>query len=105
MKAKEILLTGDNIDADEAYRIGLINMVVGDDKLIETSENIAKKIASKSSIQIDFIKSLVNIGTEIDLHSACSLEISYFTSSFSTKDQKIGMSAFVEKKKPIFIGK
>jgi enoyl-CoA hydratase len=105
MKAKELLLTGDNINADEAFRIGLVNLVVDDDKLMETSENIAKKIACKSPIQADFIKSLVNKGSDIDLHSACSLEISYFSSSFSTKDQKEGMSAFVEKKKPMFKGK
>ena len=90
MKAKELLLTGENINADEACRIGLINMVVEDNNLIEATEKIAKKIASKSPIQTDFIKSLVNKGTDIDIHSACSLEISYFSSSFSTKDQKEG---------------
>jgi len=105
MKAKELLLTGENINADEACRIGLINMVVEDSKLMETTKNIAKKIASKSPIQTDFIKSLVNKGADIDIHSACSLEISYFSSSFSTEDQKEGMYAFVEKKKPTFKGK
>lgn len=105
MKAKELLLTGETINADEACRIGLINMVVEDNNLIEATEKIAKKIASKSPIQTDFIKSLVNKGTDIDIHSACSLEISYFSSSFSTKDQKEGMSAFLEKKKPTFTGK
>jgi len=105
MKAKELLLTGENINAGEACRIGLINMVVEDSKLMETTKNIAKKIASKSPIQTDFIKSLVNKGADIDIHSACSLEISYFSSSFSTEDQKEGMYAFVEKKKPTFKGK
>ncbi len=105
MKAKELLLTGKNIDADEACRIGLINMVVEDDKLMETTEKLAGKIAGKSPIQTHFIKSLVNKGTDIDLHSACSLEISYFSSSFSTHDQKEGMSAFLEKRKPVFKGK
>jgi len=105
MKAKELLLTGENINAYEAYRIGLINMVVEDNNLMDAAEKIAKKIASKSPIQTDFIKSLVNKGTDIDIHSACSLEISYFSSSFSTKDQKEGMSAFLEKKKPTFTGK
>ncbi|MCK4347090.1 MAG: enoyl-CoA hydratase/isomerase family protein [Thermoplasmatales archaeon] len=105
MKAKELLLTGKNIDADEACRIGLINMVVEDDKLMETTEKLAGKIAGKSPIQTHFIKSLVNKGTDIDLHSACSLEISYFSSSFSTEDQKEGMSAFLEKRKPTFKGK
>ena len=105
IKAKELLLTGKNIDADEACRIGLINMVVEDDKLMETTEKLAGKIAGKSPIQTHFIKSLVNKGMDIDLHSACSLEISYFSSSFSTEDQKEGMSAFLEKRKPTFKGK
>lgn len=105
MKAKELLLTGRTIDADEACRIGLVNMVVEDDKLMETTEKIAGEIAGKSPIQTHFIKSLVNKGTDIDLHSACSLEISYFSASFSTEDQKEGMSAFLEKKKPTFKGK
>jgi len=105
MKAKELLLTGRNIDAEEAHCIGLVNMVVDDDKLMETAEKIAGKIASKSSVQTNFIKALVNKGADIDLNTANSLEISYFSSSFSTHDQKEGMKAFLEKKKPEFKGK
>ena len=105
MKAKELLLTGRNIDAEEAHCIGLVNMVVDDDKLMETAEKIAGKIASKSSVQTNFIKALVNKGADIDLNTANSLEISYFSSSFSTHDQKEGMKAFLEKKKPEFNGK
>jgi len=102
MKAKELMLTGRNIDANEAYEIGLVNMVVDDDKLMETAEKIAGKISSKSSIQTRFVKELVNKGADIDLNSALSLEISYFASSFSTYDQKEGMKAFIEKRKPEF---
>ena len=104
-KAKELLLTGRNLDAEEAYQIGLVNMVVDNDKLEEKTEKLAKKIASKSPVQTAFIKALVNMGTDIDMHSACALEVSYFSSSFSTKDQKEGMNAFVEKKRPTFKGK
>jgi len=104
-KAKELLLTGRNLDAEEAHRIGLVNMVVDDDKLEEETEKLARKIASKSSVQTSFIKALVNKGTDIDMHSACALEVSYFSSSFSTYDQKEGMNAFLEKRKPNFKGK
>jgi len=104
-KAKELLLTGSNLDAEEAHRIGLLNMVVDDDKLEEETEKLARKIARKSSVQTSFIKALVNKGTDIDMHSACALEISYFSSSFSTHDQKEGMTAFLEKRKPEFKGK
>lgn len=105
MKAKELLLTGKNIDADEALNIGLVNMVVDDNKLMETAINLAGKIARKSSVQTEFIKELVNKGADIDLNSANSLEISYFSSGFSTDDQKEGMKAFLEKRKPTFKGK
>lgn len=105
MKAKELLLTGDNIDANEAHRIGLVNMVVPDDKIMEEAEKIANKIASKSTVQTAFIKSLVNKGMEVDLNKACELEISYFSKSFQTEDQKEGMTAFLEKRKPNFKGK
>lgn len=105
MKSKELLLTGDNIDANEAHRIGLVNMVVPDDKVIEEAEKIANKIAGKSTVQTDFIKALVNKGMEVDLKKACALEISYFSKSFETEDQKEGMGAFLEKRKPNFKGK
>ncbi|MCX6667682.1 MAG: enoyl-CoA hydratase-related protein [Euryarchaeota archaeon] len=105
MKAKELLLTGDNIDANEAHRIGLVNMVVSDDKIMEEAEKMANKIASKSTVQTDFIKSLVNKGMEVYLKKACELEISYFSKSFQTEDQKEGMSAFLEKRKTNFKGK
>ncbi len=105
MKAKELLLTGRNIGAEEAHDIGLVNMVVDDDKLIETAEKIAGKIASKSSVQTNFIKALVNKGMDVDLRTANSLEVSYFSSSFSTHDQKEGMKAFLEKRKANFKGK
>ena len=105
MKAKELLLTGKNIDAEEAFKIGLVNMIVDDDKLMDTANKLAGQIAGKSQIQTAFIKSLVNKGIDIDLNTACSLEISYFSSSFSTEDQKEGMKAFLEKRKPEFKGK
>jgi enoyl-CoA hydratase len=104
-KAKELMLTGDTIDAIEAHRIGLLNKVVDDDKLEEETMKLAKKIADKSSVQTAFIKSLVNKGADIDLNTANALEISYFSSSFSTYDKKEGMKAFLEKRKPNFKGK
>ena len=105
MKGKELLLTGRNIGAEEAHEIGLINKVVDNEKLMEEANNIAVSIAKKSTVQTNFIKSLVNKGMDIDLNKANALEISYFSSSFSTHDQKEGMKAFIEKRKPMFKGK
>jgi len=101
-KAKELLFTGDTIDAQEAVRIGLVNKIIEPEKLMEETMKLAEKIAGKSSVQLSFIKKLVNTGSEIDLPSACTMEISFFSTSFSTEDQKEGMTAFLEKKKPIF---
>jgi len=105
MKAKELLLTGKNLTADEALKIGLVNMVVDDEILLEVVEKMANQIADKSTVQTSFIKELVNKGLDVDLRSANSLEISYFSSSFSTNDQKEGMNAFLEKRKASFKGK
>lgn len=102
MKAKELLLTGDSVSAQEAYEMGLVNKVVEPEALMETAMELARKIASKSDVQISFIKALVNKGADIDLATANYLEISYFSSSFSTHDQKEGMKAFIEKRKPVF---
>jgi enoyl-CoA hydratase/carnithine racemase len=72
---------------------------------MEETEKLAQKIASKSGIQTQCIKTLVNTGVNIDLPSACTLEISSFSSGFSTQDQKEGMAAFLEKRKPSFTTK
>jgi enoyl-CoA hydratase len=102
MRAKELLLTGDNISAQEAFELGLVNRVVEPEGLMEAAMELAEKIAAKSDVQISFIKALVNKGADIDLATANYLEISYFSSSFSTYDQKEGMNAFIEKRKPEF---
>lgn len=102
MRAKELLLTGDTISAEEAYSLGLVNKVVEPDQLMEQAMELANKIASKSAVQVSFIKALVNKGADVDLATANYLEISYFSSSFSTHDQKEGMKAFIEKRKPNF---
>lgn len=102
MRAKELMLTGDTISAEEAYKLGLVNKVVEPERLMEEALVLAEKIASKSGIQVSFIKALVNKGADIDLATANYLEISYFSSSFSTFDQKEGMKAFIEKRKPEF---
>ena len=102
IKAKELILTGDNISAEEAHRIGLVNIVVEPEQLLEETTKLAQKIASKSAIQTAFVKELINKGADIDLKTANSLEISLFATSFSTQDQKEGMNAFIEKRKPNF---
>jgi enoyl-CoA hydratase len=104
IKAKELLLTGDAIDAQESLRIGLINKIVEPDHLMTETLKIASKIAGKSTVQTRFIKELVNTGRNMDLSSANAFEKALFSTSFSTQDQKEGMTAFLEKRKPTFKG-
>lgn len=101
-RAKELLLTGRNVKADEAFNIGLVNKVVDPDDLMKEAEDLAESIASKSMVQIGFIKELVNKGINVDLQSGCDLEVAYFSASFATHDQKEGMTAFIEKRKAAF---
>jgi enoyl-CoA hydratase len=104
MKAKEMLFTGDMIDADDAFRIGLVNKVVESAHLMQEAMELAEKIAQKPRIPVQFMKTLVHEGMEVDLSTACSLEASHFAVCFSTHDQKEGMRAFLEKRKAAFKG-
>jgi enoyl-CoA hydratase len=98
--AKELIYTGDAIDANEALRIGLVNKVVPLDKLLETAKEIAYKIASKGPRAIRTSKAIINQGIDTDLHAAHSLEIRQFGACFGSGEPKEGMAAFLEKRKP-----
>ncbi|MEO0091854.1 MAG: enoyl-CoA hydratase-related protein [candidate division WOR-3 bacterium] len=97
--AKELIYTGDMIDAQEAYRIGLANKVVPLDKLIDTAKEFAKKIMNKGPIAIRMTKTIINRGIDSNLETAKELEIETFALCFSTGEPKEGMSAFLEKRK------
>ena len=100
--AKELLYTGKIINADEAYTMGLINRVVEGDELINETMQLATVITHKSSLIIEWIKSVVNEGINMDIDKACSLEKTIFSLCFATHDQKEGMKAFLEKRQPHF---
>ncbi len=104
-KAKELLYTGDNIDAKEAYRIGLVNKVVPFEKLMEETYALAKKIAARPGIAVKMTKFAVDGGINLDIRSAIAYEARCFEILFSTDDQKEGMKAFMEKRKAVFKGR
>ncbi len=104
-KAKELLFTGDTIDAQEAYRIGLVNKVVPAERLMDETIKMASRIASKPAMAIKATKIAVNGGVNMDLDSALRFESQAFGLLFSTEDQKEGVAAFVEKRQPNFKGK
>ena len=102
--AKELIYTGDAIDAEEAYRIGLVNKVYEPDQLLDKARELANKILSRGIWAVKLSKSAVNNGMNMDTESAYNYEAEVFGLCFATADQKEGMTAFVEKRKADFKG-
>jgi enoyl-CoA hydratase len=101
-KAKELLYTGDHITAKEAYRIGLLNKVVAAASLMDEVKGMALKIASQPQPALKAAKLAVNGGRNMDMQSAMTYEARCFDLLFSTEDQKEGVMAYMEKRKPVF---
>lgn len=99
-KAKELIFTADIIKSEEAHRIGLVNRVVTDEKLMEAAIEMASKIASNGQLAIRYSKSAINRGGEVDIDTGMSIEKNLFGLCFASEDQKEGMAAFLEKRKP-----
>jgi enoyl-CoA hydratase/carnithine racemase len=104
-KAMEMILTGRMMDAAEAERAGLVSRVVPADKLVEEARAAAAKIASQSPLAVMMNKELVEAAYETTLSTGVAMERRLFHSLFAFEDQKEGMAAFVEKRKPDFKGR
>ena len=102
---KELIFTANMIDAQEAYRIGLVNKVVPQEELMEVVMKTAKKIASNAKIAVQLSKAAINHGINCDVITGIAYEDEVFGLCFSTEDQKEGMAAFVEKRKAKFTDK
>jgi len=103
--ATELLFSGKMISAEEACRIGLVNRVIGEGKLLEECTILAEMIVAKAPVAVRLCKEAVNNGLEMDLARGCSYEANLFGLCFVSKDQKEGMKAFLEKRAPQFTGK
>ena len=103
-KAMEILLSGQNIKADKAYLMGLVNKVVPMDELIPSVEKLAHSIVKNAPIAITATINAVNEG-ECATHEGLLKEQTEFSKQFNTEDTKEGLSAFLEKRSPDFLGK
>lgn len=103
-RASEILFTGEMLDANEAYRIGLVNHVYPLESLMTGALSLAKKIASRAPVAVQLTKSAIQKGKNMDLFSGQAYEAEVFGQTFSTEDQKEGCSAFLEKRQPEFRG-
>lgn len=104
-KAMRLLLTGDFITGREAYEMGLVSIVVPDDEVLNTALDFAKKISKLPLLSVKFIKELVNTSYNAPLETLLALEEKSFQLLFSTEDQKEGMRAFIEKRKPEYKGR
>src|SRR5512136_1161539 len=104
-RAKELIMTGKMVTAQEAYQMGIVNRVFPQASLMEETKKVALQIAANGAIGVRLAKMAVDTGFNMDLTEALTLESFAFSFGFTTEDQKEGMSAFVEKRKPNFKGK
>jgi enoyl-CoA hydratase len=99
-RAKELLYTGDMIDASTALNMGLVNKVVPPDSLMTEAKELAGKLLTKSGRILSLIKKATTSGASMSLSEGLDLEVQCFALCFATEDQKEGMKAFMEKRKP-----
>jgi enoyl-CoA hydratase/carnithine racemase len=104
-KAMDMVLTARMMDAAEAERCGLVSRIVPADKLMDEARQTAAKIASFSPVAVQMTKDMVNSAFETPLTEGVKLERRLFHSLFAFEDQKEGMAAFAEKRKPDFKGR
>jgi 3-hydroxypropionyl-coenzyme A dehydratase len=104
-KAMEIMMTGDKIRADEGERIGLINKVVPKEHLEEETIKFASKLLDKSPLILSILKSIIIYGNDSPIIDGLNMESLGWGYVFSTEDEKEGVDAFLNKRKPNFKGK
>jgi len=97
-RIKELIFTGEMIDAEEACRIGLVNRVVAKESLMEEARSLAMKMCDKSSSAIRLAKEAIDNGLEMDFARGSRYEADLFALCFATEDCKEGISAFLEKR-------
>ena len=103
--AKELILTGEQVDAHEALRMGLVNKVVDRKELLRECVKVARLIAKRSPIAIQRSKALILHVGKVDSAAWGDMETKSFSESFLTYDQKEGMAAFLERRGPKFKGR
>ena len=104
-KAKEMLLFGDSVDANEAFRIGLINKVVQPESVLDEAKKWAKELSMRPPLALRATKLCVNAGMQMPLSGALDLEAKEATDLFNSEDRHEGVNAFLEKRQPVFKGK
>lgn len=104
-RARELIYSGDVIDADTAFRYGLVNKVVPAADLMTETKTLARKLAAKPPVAIRQAKAAINAGIDMDLENGCRFENEAFALTFATEDKAEGMKAFLEKREAKFTGR
>ena len=104
-RALQLILTGETISAQEAYRIGLVNEVVSADSLVDRAEAILMQVAANAPIAVKLSLDAANKGLETSQSEGLALEAAYFGICAATDDKKEGTAAFLEKRAPEFCGR
>lgn len=104
-RAMEMVLSGDMVDAETAHKFGLVNHVFPSGELVEKTMEFAAKIAEKAPIALQLSKEAVKFASRSNLDEGLRREVDLFAICFSTEDKQEGVTAFLEKRKPIFKGK
>ncbi len=102
-RALELILSANNIKVDEAYRIGLVNHVYAPEELMPAAIKLAKKIASNAPTAVALSKSAIYRGMQADIDTSMSTEADNFGLCYLSANQKEGMGAFMEKRKPAWV--
>jgi enoyl-CoA hydratase len=103
-KALELILTGEQIDAESGYQIGLINRIVKPDELTPVLMTMARKMSATSVISLMYAKEAITKGMELTLEQGLRLEADLYFLMHTTKDRQEGIRAFRQKRKPQFKG-
>jgi enoyl-CoA hydratase len=101
---KYLFFTGETLNANMAFQMGLVNKIVKHERLLAETKNLACKILDRAPTALRFSKILINSSTRRSLENGDKLEVELYAKCFDTYDQKEGMKAFIEKRKPVFEG-